>query len=284
MPKNSNRRNDVRRANKDRRSRLDEMRRQQRAVERRKNLMTLGAAVVVFLLLVGTVVILAVNKAHENDAKKHRVSNQLKAEKKEGHQSKPTAAETKDGCLGVHTDPLSPPGKHVTNEIDYTKEKYGDTAGGTAPIPPTGGSHNAVSLGVKTRFYPLADKPRPERAVHNLEHGFVVIWYDSKVPAAQVQLLQAMANDPSMDRLLVVGWWQSDLPSDKHVVITSWSKTDRCSSMDTAAAREFYTVHVNAPQAPEAGLPAIQGADELPSGQLPPVKPSASPSPSSTKK
>jgi len=289
VPKNSNRRNDVRRANKDRRARLDEMRRQQRAVERRKNLLTFGSAIVVFLLLVGTVVVLAVNKAHENDAKKNRIGNQLKAEKSEGHQSKPTAAEKKDGCLGVHTDPQSPAAKHLPNEIDYTKEKYGDTADGTPPIPPSGGPHNAVSLGVKTRFYPLADKPRPERAVHNLEHGFVVVWYDSKLPQAQVQLLQAMANDPAMDRLLVVGWWQSDLPSDKHVVMTSWSKTDRCSTLDTAVARDFYTVHLNAPQAPEAGLPAIEGADQLPSGQLPPVKPStptmsASPSPSSTKK
>ena len=56
MPKNSNRRNDVRRANKDRRSRLDEMRRQQRAVERRKNFLTFGSAIAVALILVGTAV------------------------------------------------------------------------------------------------------------------------------------------------------------------------------------------------------------------------------------
>ena len=279
MPKNSNRRNDVRRANRDRRSRLEEMRRQQRAAERRKNMMTFGSAIVVALLLVGTAVVLAVNKANEKDAKAHRVQNQLKAEKKVGHQSKPTAAEAKDSCLGVHTDPLSPAAKHLPNPIDYANEKYGDTAGGTPPIPPSGGAHNAVSLGDKvTRFYPLDMKPRPERAVHNLEHGYVVVWYDSKLPAAQVDALKTMAADPSMSRLIVVGWWQGDLPSDKHVVMTSWGKTDRCGSIDTAVVRDFYTVHVNAPQAPESGYPAIQGADQLPAGQLPPVKPSASPS------
>ena len=289
MPKNSNRRNDVRKANRDRRARLDEMRRQQRAVERRKNIITFGSAILVALALVGTAVGLAWHKNQAADAKKNRVANQLKAEKKVGHQSKPTSAEAKDGCLGVHTDPLSPAAQHIPTPIDYTAEKFGDTAAGTPPIPPSGGKHNAVSLGDKvTRYYPLDQKPRPERAVHNLEHGYVVVWYDSKLPADQVQKLQAMAKDPTMSRLLVVGWWQSDLPLDKHVVMTSWSKTERCGTIDSNVVRNFYTVHVNAPQAPEASLPAISGADNLPSGQLPPVRssppPSSMPSPSSTKK
>jgi hypothetical protein len=290
VPNNSNRRDDARRANKDRRARLDEMRRQQRAVERRKNFITFGSAIVVALALVGTAVGLAFQKSQENDAKKHRVENQLKAEKKEGHQSKPTKAETKNGCLGVHTDPLSPPAKHLPNPIDYLKEKFGDTGDGTPPIPPSGGPHNAVSLGDKVRFYPLEQKPRPERAVHNLEHGYVVAWYDSKVPADQVQVLKDMANDASMERLLVVGWWQGDLPSGKHVVLTSWSKTDRCATVSTDVTRDFYTVHVNAPQAPERFSPAITGADQVPAGTLPQSSPapmtSGSPQPtaSSTKK
>ena len=284
MPKNSNRRNDVRRANRDRRSRLDEMRRQQRAAERRKNLMTYGAAIVVALALVGTAAILAVQKAQANDAKKNAVSNQLKAEKKVGHQSKPTAAEAKDGCLGVHTDPLSPAAQHFTTPIDYSQEKYGDTAGGTQPIPPSGGRHNPVSLGDTNRFYPLADKPRPERAVHNLEHGYIVIWYDAQLPASQVQALQSIAKDPTMARVLVVGWWQSDLPLGKHVVMTSWGKTERCSSIDDKVVRHFYTVHVNAPQAPEAGLGPIQNADKYPSGTLPGATASPAPSMSASPK
>lgn len=287
MPKNSNRRNDVRRVNKDRRARLDEMRRQQRAAERRKNMLTFGSAIVVALLLVGTAVLLAYNKAQANDAKKNAVSNQLKAEKKDGHQSQPTAAEKRDGCTGVHTDPLAKARDHVTTAIDYSSQPYGDTADGAAPIPPTGGKHNALSLGDTNRFYPLSEKPRPERAVHDLEHGYIVVWYDSQLPAAQVQLLQSMATDPSMGRLLVVGWWQGDLPLGKHVVLTSWQKTERCSSIDTAVARNFYNVHVNAPQAPEAGLPPIQGSDSVPPGQLPDQKAptmSGSPSPSTTKK
>jgi len=261
------------------------MRRKQRSAERRKNMITFGAAIAVALALVGTAVGLAYHKSQEKDAAKNKVKHQLAAEKKVGHQSKPTAAEAKDGCLGVHSDPLSPAAQHIPTPIDYSQEKFGDTDGGTPPLPPSGGKHNAVSLGDKVRFYPLSDKPRPERAVHNLEHGYVVVWYDSKLPAGQVAQLQAMASDPSLGRMLVVGWWQGDLPGDKHVVMTSWGKTDRCSTIDPTVVSNFYTVHVNAPQAPEATLPAIQGADQLPSGQLPPTKNSSpSPSPSSTKK
>jgi hypothetical protein len=286
VPKNSNRRDDVRRANKDRRARLDEMRRQQRAAERRKNMLTFGSAIVVALLLVGTAILLAYNKAQAKDAKAHRIANTLKAEKKEGHQSKPTAAELKNGCTGVHTDPLAVARQHVPTPIDYASEKYGDTAEGAAPIPPSGGKHNGLSLDDKPRFYPLSVKPRPERAVHDLEHGYVVVWYDAQLPPAQVQLLQSIASDPSMSRLLVVGWWEGDLPLGKHVVMTSWQKTDRCSSIDTAVAREFYNVHHDAPTAPEHDYPPIQGSGTVPPGQLPGQKatPTMSASPSSTKK
>ena len=69
--------------------------------------------------------------------------------------------------------------------------------------------------------------------------------------------------------------------------LTPPARASAC-SIDSTVMRNFYTVHVNAPQAPEATLPAIQGADQVPSGTLPNSKasaaPSASPSASSTKK
>src|SRR6185437_13896069 len=176
VPKDSSRRNDNRRANKDRRARLEELRRQQKAAERRKNFLFVGSAIAVALILIAAAVI---------PAYLHDQANKSKA--KAGHQAAPTKAEVAAGCDGVHNDPVSSGGSavHVTAPIDYSKEKYGDTRGGTPPIPPSGGRHNPVSLGDTNRFYPLAQKPRPERAVHNLEHGYVVVWYDSQLPADQ---------------------------------------------------------------------------------------------------
>jgi len=280
VPKDSSRRNDTRRANKDRRARLEELRRQQKAAERRKNILFIGSAIVIALALIAAAVI----PAYLHDRAKQ-------AKQKAGYQAKPTTAEKAAGCLGVHNDPLSKAALHVPQQIDYTKEPYGDTKGGTAPIPPTNGKHNAVSLGDKNRFYPLSDKPRPERAVHNLEHGYIVVWYDAKLPADQVAHLQGLATAGNLSRLLVVGWWRGDLPLGKHVVLTSWGRTDRCGTVSDNVVNAFYKAHLNAPIAPEAGSAPIQGADTLPPGQLPPTaapspsaSASASPSPSSTKK
>ena len=133
-------------------------------------------------------------------------------------------------------------------------------------------------FGDKNRFYPLADKPRPERAVHNLEHGYVVAWYDSKLPADQVAHLQALASAGNLSRLLVVGWTEGDLPANKHIVLTSWGRTDRCTKVSDDVINSFYKAHLNSSLSPEAGLPAIQGADSYPANTLPGSSPAPSPS------
>ena len=274
MPKSSSRKHETRRANRDRRQRIEEMRKQQRAAERRKNFLFAGSGILVALILIGAAVI----PAYLHDRSQ-------KAKSKPGFQATPTAAERAAGCLGVHNDPLSPPGQHVTAPIDYSKEKFGDTRGGTLPIPPTGGQHNPVSLGDSQRFYPLAVKPRPERAVHNLEHGYIVAWYDSKLPSKEVDKLVAMAQQPNFSRLLVVGWWQSDLPGNKHVVFTSWGRTERCDSVSDTVATNFYAKHLNASIAPEAGVGPITGADQCDPAKLDcgeGMSPSPAPAPSSS--
>jgi len=271
VPKSSNRKHETRRANRDRRQRIEEMRKQQRAAERRKNFMFVGSAIVVALVLISAAVIPAY--LHDRNQK---------AKSKAGYQAKPTSAEKAAGCLGVHNDPLSPAGQHVSTAINYTKQKYGDTKGGTPPIPPSGGQHNSISLGDTNRFYPLSDKPRPERAVHNLEHGYVVVWYDDKLPAAEVTKLESLSKSGTFSRMLVVGWWQGELPAGKHVVLTSWGRTDRCSTVSDKVISAFYSDHLNDKIAPEAGAAAIGGADSIPAGQLPNPQQSASPAPSAT--
>jgi hypothetical protein len=284
VPKGSSRKNDTRKANRDRRQRLEELRRQQRSAERRKNLLFTGSAIVIAVGLIAGAVI--PTYLHDR-AKKHKAAEARKKER-QVIQLAPTAAEKAAGCTGVHQDPLSAAAQHFTTPIDYTKEKYGDTAGGTPAIPPTGGKHNPLSLGDKTRFYSLAEKPRPERAVHNLEHGYVVAWYDSKLSAADVKTLQTLAS--SLPRFLVVGWWQGDLPADKHLALTSWGRTERCGTASADVIRNFVSQHVDSNLAPEKGLPPISGADNYPPDVLPgpstapSATPSSSPSATTTKK
>jgi hypothetical protein len=270
VPKSSNRKNDTRRANRDRRQRLEELRKQQRAAERRKNFLFAGSGVAVAIILIAAAVIPA--WLHDRS---------VAAKGKAGFQAAPTAAEKAAGCLGVHNDKVSPAAVHVPNAvIDYSKQPYGDTRGGTPAIPPSGGKHNPVPLNDQQRFYPISAGARPERAVHNLEHGYIVVWYDSKLPAADVTKLQTLAAEPSLSRLLVVGWTQGDLPLGKHVVLTSWGRTDRCSSVSNAVVTSFYQDHVNSSLAPEATAGVLNGA-QFPANDLntTPSSPPASPSP-----
>jgi hypothetical protein len=275
VAKSSNRRNDARRGNRDRRERLEQMRREQQAAARRKNVLFVGSAGVVAAALIAGAVV----PAYLHDRAQ-------KAKQQVGYQAAPTAAEKAAGCLGVHNDPLSPAAQHVPDApIDYVKEKYGDTRGGTPAIPPSGGKHNPIPLGDKNRFYPLSVHPRPERAVHNLEHGYVVVWYDRKLPQPDVAKLAKLAADPGLGELLVVGWTQGDLPAGKHVVLTSWGRTERCGSVSDAVVRTFYTDHVNDSKlAPEVGSGSM-GGDRFPASDLnttPITSPSASPSASAS--
>jgi uncharacterized protein DUF3105 len=282
VPKSSSRKNDTRKANRDRRQRLDELRRQQRAAERRKNFIFTGSAIFIAIALIAGAVI----PTYLHDRAKKRKAADAAKKQQQVVQLAPTAAEKAAGCLGVHQDPLSAAAQHVTTPVDYSKEQFGDSGGGTPPIPPTGGKHNPISLGDKTRFYPLAEKPRPERAVHNLEHGYVVAWYDAKLPAADVTTLQSLAT--TLPRFLVVGWSGGDLPADKHLVLTSWGRTERCGTAAAPVIQNFYSKHVDSVLAPEKGFPPISGADNYPPGVLPgpaapTSSPSASPTPSATK-
>jgi hypothetical protein len=276
VAKGSSRKNDTRKANRDRRQRLDELRRQQRAAERRKNLLFTGSAIIIAIGLIAGAVI----PTYLHDRAK-------KAKLKTGYQAAPTAAEKVAGCTGVHNDPVSPAAQHVLDKaVDYSKQKYGDTKNGTPPIPPSGGPHSPIPLGDKNRFYDVSTAPRPERAVHNLEHGYVVGWYDAGLPAADVTKLKALAADPTLSTMLFVGWSQGSLPLGKHFVLTSWGRTERCGSVSADVVKSFYRAHVNDKNlAPEVG--SGPGPDTCPASQLevskPPCSPAqTSPSPSSS--
>jgi hypothetical protein len=278
VPKSSKNKHETRRANRDRRQRLEDLRKQQRAAERRKNFIFAGSAIAIAIVLIAVVVI--PTWLHD------------RAEGKKddpGYQAKPTSAEKAAGCLGVHNDDVSPAGDHVTDPIDYRTKKYGDTAGGTEPIPPSGGAHNPVPLPDSPRFFTIESGARAERAVHNLEHGYVVGWYDSKLPAAEVEKLRALGSDPTLPRLLLVPWLDGELPSDKHFVLTSWARTDRCETVSEDVVKTFFADHVNtlAPEA-TAGAGPPGPVDQLVGSPAPSASASAStstsPSPSNSPK
>lgn len=117
--------------------------------------------------------------------------------------------------------------------------------------PPTSGNHSPTPLPFGKRFYSRDENPPPERAVHNLEHGYIVVWYDSKVTDAQVSVLEEAASGAE-GKFLVVPWTRGDFPGDKHIVLTSWGQKQECGDVSGAVMKKFQDNHGgNKSKAPE---------------------------------
>jgi hypothetical protein len=115
-------------------------------------------------------------------------------------------------------------------------------------VPPSSGRHYHQAL-----VFGQYDQPVLEiQAVHNLEHGAMILQYGSKVPKAQVDAItQWYRKDPNA---LVV----APLPSlgDK-VAMTAWTRWSECTGFNVKAANAFrkaFRYH-----APEQFPPSVLG-------------------------
>jgi Protein of unknown function (DUF3105) len=106
---------------------------------------------------------------------------------------------------------------------DGTKVKY-------RSFPPVSGDHYATPA-----IWSAYDQPlEQERAVHNLEHGGIVIQYGSKVPESTVtQLQEFYLDDPN-------GLILAPLPrlNDK-IAVTAWTHLATCTKFDEGAFSTF---------------------------------------------
>lgn len=71
--------------------------------------------------------------------------------------------------------------------------------------------------------------------MHNLEHGWVVVWYDPAAPGLPV-LDQALAAT-STRKLVAVPWTRSPLPAP--YVLSAWGHERRCTDVPGAAIADF---------------------------------------------
>jgi len=143
----------------------------------------------------------------------------------------------------------------VMGSTDHVEE--GSDPGPFNSDPPTSGRHYADTL--EAGFYnegdPATQTPFPAGyLVHNLEHGYVIFWYNCDRLEGQAckdlksQIQEVMGQ---VDNLKVIAFpWES---IDKPVVMTSWGRMlsfDRFNSRD---AREFVIRNRN--KAPEPNAP-----------------------------
>jgi hypothetical protein len=87
--------------------------------------------------------------------------------------------------------------------------------------PPTSGPHSNTPMPFR-----VLENPAPkENLVHNMEHGGVVIWYNTTDQAA-IDELKSITNDNIDRRRFVVMSAYSEMESET-IAITSWTRLDK---------------------------------------------------------
>jgi hypothetical protein len=143
--------------------------------------------------------------------------------------------------------------------------------------PPDSGKHYPSPAPFTKHFYAEADRPPVETLVHNLEHGYPVVWYRADAPSKQIKNLQRIAKtfgsddyDPA-DKFIAAPWSAADgagFPDGKNLVITRWTADPNdpsnpmmqkgvrqaCTEVSGAAIKDFMTKY------PVANSPEPSGA------------------------
>ena len=122
--------------------------------------------------------------------------------------------------------------------------------------PPTSGAHAAP---VNGGFYDTA--PPDENLVHNLEHGYVIIWYNcdalDETQCAELKGKVQAAIDQARPVVVTTGAKKlvavprSNL--DAQIALTSWGRLYKLATFDEVQIQAFINDFRN--KAPEAGVP-----------------------------
>ncbi len=159
----------------ERQERLRELQRQQKASERRRNLLIFGTTAIVALAIIGGT---AWGIMQQNDS---------------GTSASSRLEPADVGIDGVESADITDQ-SHTEDDVDYPEN------------PPVGGPHNPVWQNCGFYSEPIQD----ENGVHSLEHGAVWITYSPDLPDDQVEILRGLASPGGY--VLVTP--RDDLPSD----------------------------------------------------------------------
>ena len=221
-------------AEKDRRARVEAMRAEQLAKERRKSLLIVVFAVIVGLALVAVAVIPAYLNKRNDPANKSLSSCGVSAAAASSSTTKTTG--------GTNTEALR------THVADGTVEKY-------KTVPPSYGPHWATPVLSSRPFYTVKDRPEMEQLVHNLEHGYTIVWYDKTIKGSQLSALKdlstsARAQNETAPSKFIVSAWDSAygaFPAGKHIGISHWgaksSSVQLCGKVSGQVVQSFIKKH-----------------------------------------
>ncbi len=140
------------------------------------------------------------------------------------------------GCLPEESNPAVGNQEHVA---DGTVVQY-------QHLPPDSGPHYNQWAAFGQKFYDAADRPPVEQLVHNLEHGYTLVWYDADtISADDLRALRSLAGsfdgqDPSTNKFIAAPWSPTNdggaFPQGTTIIATRWT-ADPENPGDAAAQR-----------------------------------------------
>lgn len=191
---------------RDRRAVVEQMRKDQKRSERRLTVAVIVACAVVAVVIIGAAAVPLLRQG--------KVSAQPLTEI--------GAAASAAGCETVVKKKATGNQQH---EAEGTPITYPDS-------PPAFGPHYPVTAGFSRKFYSVDDRPKLEYLVHNLEHGYSLLWYDDTVANDKKKLAEIKAiaskyeGTKLTDKFIALPWTAQDgkgFPEGMHVALTHWS-------------------------------------------------------------
>lgn len=122
------------------------------------------------------------------------------------------------GCAPVEENPAKGNQEHVPDGtfVDYDR------------LPPDSGPHYNHWAPFTTRFYAEEDRPDIQELVHNLEHGYTIVWYNPEMDSDQVKELRQISKtfgDEVVDKFIAAPWTESDgaaFPDGANLTMVRW--------------------------------------------------------------
>lgn len=213
------------------RRRLEEERRraERRKAARRRNVIT---SVLAVLVLAGVVYLIVADRTAQS------TSNNAAGDLKNG------VSQDAAGC-----DPIKSvtPMKGVHIEVGAKHAPYNTN-------PPTSGPHYPPPVApIDPGFY--SNDIEPEKVVHNLEHGEIVIWYKPDAPQSTIDDIQKVTEQQPA-ATVAVPW--NDIASGKELVLTAWGHLQPCVEVSQDVVDHFRTLYQG--KGPEqVGIPTFNG-------------------------
>jgi hypothetical protein len=189
-----------------RRAVVEQLRRDQQRAEKRRTYVVIAACVVVALVIVGLAAIPLIRQQRTTAGALDEIGVSEKAA----------------GCQPVVKKPATGNQEHKPEGTAIT---YDDA-------PPAFGPHWPQPAAFQRKFYTADDRPAVETLVHNLEHGYNLLWYDDTVAENSDQLAQVRAiaakfeGKKLTDKFIALPWTSEDgkaFPDGTHVALTHWS-------------------------------------------------------------